>query len=191
MFCSYSSIFIFVPLLKTTQLVKCRKEPFGKLNLIFDAETLPCSFINLKMFNSEFTLIWSFHSLFTLKNILEMDKDTMQLIQYFSIAIKSIVSALYLPLPGCPVQSYPSVHVYTYSPTVQHPCHLTFMLIWWWCIILHFRLHFSFSEGPRSYIWIRCYISYTLSHGTFRSNFKLWAQFQDQLTLMGNLDFHI
>ena len=122
-------IFIFVPLLKTTQMVKCRKAPFGKLNLIFDAGTLPCSLINLKMFNSEFTLIWSFHSLFTFKNILEMDKDTMQLIQYFSIAINSIVSALYLPLPGCPAQSHPSVHVYTYSPTVQHPCHLTFMLI--------------------------------------------------------------
>ena len=41
-----------------------------------------------------------------------------------------------------------------------------------------------FPEGQRGSLNFGCYIS-------FRSNFKLEAQFQDQLMLMGNLDFHI
>ena len=49
----------------------------------------------------------------------------------------------------------------------------------------------TFLEGQRGSLNFRCYISYAPSHGTFRRNFKLEAQFQDQLMLMGNLDFHI
>ena len=111
----------------------------------------------------------------------------------------SLIQNVLMPKTNCALRlSYEIFHFCLDSQNVwcMQKCVKTVILFFptskhSWYMFKTQDLHTKRTEIPEKYPNFRCYISSTPSPRTFRSNFKLGEQFQDQLLLMGNLDFSI